>query len=109
MVAVLAAQSGSSGGGAAGLLILLPLILVFYFFMIRPQRQRMRQHSQVISSIESGDEVETIGGIYGTIREVHDDTFSIEISPGTTVRVSRGAVRRKVVEEEEEESPGSGT
>ena len=99
-----AEPSKGTGGGLTSLLIFVPLILVFYFFMIRPQRQRMRQHTDLISSLEIGDEVETIGGIFGVIREVHDDNFSVEISPGTTVRVSRGAVRRKVFQEEEESS-----
>jgi len=103
----LAAQSTGNGSGATGLLIFVPLILVFYFFMIRPQRTRMRQHSELLQALDVGDEVETVGGIFGTIREVHEDAFSIEISPGTTVRVSRGAVRRKVYQEEDQDSPGS--
>ena len=85
------------------------LILVFYFLMIRPQRTRMRAHQELLGNLDLGDEVETIGGIFGTIKAKSDDEFQLEISPGTTVRVSRGAVRRKVYQEEEEEqeTPGS--
>ena len=110
MVAALlaASSSKSTGNSLGGLLIFIPLILVFYFLMIRPQRNRMRQHQQLISALEVGDEVETIGGIFGTIRTMTDDEFMLEIAPGTTVRISRGAVRRKVYQEEEErESPDS--
>ena len=109
MIAVLLAADKTSGGGAASLLIFIPLILVFYFFMIRPQRNRMRQHQQLMGALEIGDEVETVGGIYGTIRGISDDEFQLEVSPGTTVRLSRGAVRRKVYQEEEQESPDSNT
>lgn len=94
------------------LVSLLPIILlvvVFYMFMIRPQRNRMRQHQELLQAIDVGDEVETIGGIYGTIRGKDEDAFLVEISPGTTVRLSRGAVRRKVWQEEDQESPGSST
>ena len=90
-----------------GFLPIILLVVVFYFFMIRPQRNRMRQHQELLGALDIGDEVETISGIYGTIRATDDDTFSIEISPGTTVRMSRGAVRRKVWQEEEEESSGT--
>jgi preprotein translocase subunit YajC len=68
----------------------------------------MRQHQELMRALEPGDEVETIGGIFGTIRSAADDEFLLEISPGTTVRISRGAVRRKVYQEEpEQESPDS--
>lgn len=103
MIGTLLAQSNNGGGGAATLLFFVPLILVFYFLMIRPQRARMRQHQELIGALDLGDEVETIGGIFGTIRAKTDDEFQLEISPGTVIRVSRGAVRRKVWQEEEEE------
>jgi len=113
IIATLLAQSGKSNGGAANFLIFIPLILVFYFFMIRPQRSKMRQHQELLGALEVGDEVETIGGVLGTIRGMTDTEFLIEIAPGTTMRVSRGAVRRKVYqpeeEEEEQESPDSGS
>ncbi len=106
---IILAQSKNSGSGLATILFFVPLILVFYFLMIRPQRMRMRQHQELLGNLEIGDEVETIGGIFGTIRTKSDDEFQLEISPGTTVRVSRGSVRRKVYQEEEEEqeTPGS--
>jgi preprotein translocase subunit YajC len=97
------AANSTSGGGAASFLIFVPLIFVFYFFMIRPQRTKMRQHQELLSHLDVGDEVETIGGILGTIRGTTDDEFLLEVSPGTTVRISRGAVRRKIYQEEEEE------
>jgi preprotein translocase subunit YajC len=95
----------NNGGGFATLIFFVPLILVFYFLMIRPQRTRMRQHQDLMRALEVGDEVETIGGIFGTIRAVTDDEFMLDVSPGTTVRISRGAVRRKVYQEEEQSSP----
>jgi preprotein translocase subunit YajC len=103
----LAADSTKGNSGIATLVFFVPLILVFYFLMIRPQRNRMRQHQELMRALEVGDEVETIGGIFGTIRSVADDEFMLEVSPGTTVRISRGAVRRKVWQEEDQESPDS--
>lgn len=97
----------NTGGGVATLIFFIPLILVFYFLMIRPQRTRMRQHQQLMGALEVGDEVETIAGIFGTIRGVTDDEFLVEVAPGTTLRMSRGAIRRKVYQEEEQESPDS--
>lgn len=91
------------------LVSLLPLLLLvglFYALMIRPQRRRVQDQAALMRSLEVGDEVETVGGIFGTIRRVGEDTLWVEISAGTTVKVSRSAVRRKIVKESGE-TPGN--
>lgn len=82
---------------------LLPLILlvgVFYFLLIRPQQRRVRKHQNLVSTIQQGDEVITVGGAYGRVGRMDDTSVWLEIAPGTTVRFSKQAISRKV-----EESP----
>ncbi len=88
---------------------------VFYFILIRPQRKRSQEHDQMISKIERGDEVITIGGMHGTIKQLGDDTVVLEVADGVTITFSRSAIARgltvhqaeeeEVEEEEEEEEP----
>ena len=94
--------SGSEGGAAAqqgGLMgMLFPLaifVLIFYFFIIRPQKKRDKQQKNMIDSISRGDQVITIGGFYGTVREVRDDSFQIEIAEGVRVTILKSAVQGK--------------
>ena len=73
-------------------------VLIFYFFIIRPQRKRQKQHEGLISSIGRGDQIVTIGGFFGTVREVRDDTFLIELAEGVRVRILKSSVQtRRVV------------
>ena len=72
-------------------------VLIFYFFIIRPQRKRQKQHDSLISSIGRGDQVVTIGGFFGTVREVRDDTFLVELAEGVKVRILKSAVQTKRV------------
>lgn len=72
-------------------------VLFFYFFIIRPQRKRQKQHEGLISSIGRGDQIVTIGGFFGTVREVRDDTFLIELAEGVRVRILKSAVQTKKV------------
>ena len=92
---------GGSAGGAQGMMgMLFPLailVLFFYFFIIRPQRKRQKQHESMISSIGRGDQVVTIGGFFGTVREVRDDTFLIELAEGVRVRILKSSVQTKRV------------
>ncbi len=86
----------AQGGSLMGMLFPLAIfILIFYFFIIRPQRKRDKQHSNMIASIGRGDQIVTIGGFLGTVKEVRDDTFQIEIAEGVRVRILKSAVQTK--------------
>lgn len=61
---------------------LLPMVLifvVFYFFLIRPQRKKDKQVKEMLNNLKTGDRVCTIGGIYGTIVGIKDDTVSLSV------------------------------
>jgi preprotein translocase subunit YajC len=89
----------AEGGGAGSLTPILMIVLLFgvmYFMMIRPQQKRRREAEQMQSSIGSGDEVVTIGGLYGTVSEVDDETVILEVAPGVRSRYARPAIARVV-------------
>ena len=97
-LALLGQADGGSSSGALGLL--LPLLLmggIFYFLLIRPQQRQRRKQAALLQSLEVGDEVQTIGGMFGTIRSLDDDRAIIEIAPGVEVSFLRGAIARKLV------------
>jgi preprotein translocase subunit YajC len=75
---VLAAASKSS---SSSLLTLLPLVaigLLGYFFFIRPQQRKAQAARQSQGSgYEVGDEVQTVGGVIGTVLEVHGDRYTL--------------------------------
>ena len=81
-----AAVAGEEMSGAASIISLvgslLPMILifvVFYFFLIRPQRKKDKQVKDMLANLKVGDRVCTIGGIYGTIVNIKDDTISLAV------------------------------
>ncbi len=94
MVQFLAQSSG--GGSYVGLLIPVLLLGVFYFLLIRPQQRRAKEQQALIRSVEEGDEIVMTSGIIGTIVEIddEDDTLTVEIAPGTQVRILRAGVGR---------------
>lgn len=75
------------------------LIAVFYFLLIRPQKKRVEQHQKLIGSVDVGDEIVTIGGLYGRITAMGDDEFELEPSPGTRLRFVKSAIARRVTED----------
>jgi preprotein translocase YajC subunit len=76
MLPVAAAKSSSNP-----LITLLPLVgigLLAYFFFIRPQQRKAQAARKAQGSgIEVGDEVQTVGGVIGTVLEVHGDRYTV--------------------------------
>lgn len=103
-IALVAQDSGST------LTAILPLVLlvgVFYFLLIRPQQRRARAQRELVMSLEVGDEVVTIGGMFGTITAVDDESVTVEVAPGTSMRFVKSAIARKLVRDEDlEEEAG---
>jgi preprotein translocase subunit YajC len=89
--------------GLANLIFLGFLIVIFYFMLIRPQRRRVEQHRRLISSIGVGDEIVTIGGIYGRVGRMGDEDIDLEVSPGTTIRIVKSAIARRVTQDVDDE------
>ena len=65
---------------------------IFYFLAIRPQRRQKQQHAEMISMLKKGDEVVTIGGMFGTVSAIGDDWVELEVAKRTRVRYLKRAV-----------------
>ena len=105
MNAALIAQQG--GSNVTFLISLVLMVAIFYFLLIRPQQRRVRQQRQLVESLKVGDEVITIGGMFGTILDMDDETITLDAGAGTRLKYLRQAVARKFVEESEEAGEGS--
>ena len=68
----------------------------FYALLVRPQRQKAAAHQALMANLHEGDEVMTMGGIFGRIQSLGDQVIELEVSPGTSFRVARSAISRKV-------------
>ena len=65
---------------------------IFYFLAIRPQRRQKQQHAEMVSMLKKGDEVVTIGGMFGTISAIGDDWVELEVAKRTRVRYLKRAI-----------------
>ncbi|AER66346.1 preprotein translocase, YajC subunit [Thermovirga lienii DSM 17291] len=93
-------------GGLVGMLLPLAVfVVIFYFLIVRPQKKRQRQHEEMLASIRKGDVVITAGGFWGTVREIKDDSFIIEIADGVKVRILKSSIQMKRSAVDAEASP----
>lgn len=92
------AQPQPQGGLGSTLIFVALLFGIFYFMMIRPQQRKEKERQKMIAELRAGRKVSFAGGLIGTIKEAREQTFVIELCPGTTVEVARGAVAAAIDE-----------
>ena len=88
----------------ATLILLAAMFVLLWVLLIRPQRQRQQKHQSLLSSVEPGDEILTVGGLYGIVQEIDDeDDLVVEVAEGIHVRIARRALAAVVKPEEADE------
>jgi preprotein translocase subunit YajC len=82
----------------------IPLILlVAWLMIIRPQRNARRRAAELSGSLDVGDEVVTIGGLYGQIVTIDDRSVELDVAEGVTLRFARRAIAGKAPVDEPED------
>ena len=87
-----AQEGAAAGGGIAQIVLLVGFVLIFYFLLWHPQSKRAKQHKQLVSNLDKGDEIVIGGGLVGRVTKVSDEFLSLEIAEGTEVNVQKNAV-----------------
>lgn len=88
-----AAQAGA-GDLVSMIIMIVAMVAIFYFLMIRPQRKKDKAVKNMLNALKVGDRICTIGGFYGTIAAIKEDTVTLTLgSLENTVVIARWAIR----------------
>ena len=75
------------------------MIAIFYFLLYRPQKKQQNRRRAMLDNLKKGDQVITIGGIYGTIVELGDTSLKLKIADGVIIEVVRSSVNANVTQQ----------
>ncbi len=93
----------SAPGGGGGLLAFLPMVLIFaifYFLLVLPMQRQRKQHQKMLQELRSGQQVQTSGGILGTILSLDDTAVVLRVKPdGVKLQVARSAIAATLSDE----------
>ena len=97
--------AGTTGGSWMTWVMILVIFAALYFFTIRPQSKRDKELRNLRNSLKPGDEIVTIGGIYGKIVRIKDDRITLQVgSDRTRIEVAKWAINNV---EKQSETKGS--
>ena len=86
-------QGGGGGGSIFSALVpILLVFLIFYFMILRPQQKKQKDRDKLLSSVQKGDKVITVGGMHGTVIGLEEKTVLVQISDDVKVKFERTAI-----------------
>ena len=94
-------STAATGAGGTSILVMVGwiaiMLVAMYFLMIRPQRKKQKEEKQMRENLQVGDEVVTIGGIYGRVISLKEDSMVIESkSDHSKLTVARWALQQNL-------------
>ena len=95
MIVILAQAAENQSGTVSTLILFAVLGVVFYLMIVRPQRTRVKKQQELSDSLEIGDQVQTVGGIFGSVRRIDEDGVVLEVENGS-LKFSKRAIATKV-------------
>jgi preprotein translocase subunit YajC len=72
--------------------MLFGLFIFMYFLIIRPQRKRQKDHTNLVDSLGKGDEVVMTSGMLGKITKIEGDYVVLEVNNNLTLKFQKVAV-----------------
>lgn len=93
LILLQAAEGGQQGNPIYTFVMIGGIIVVFYFFMIRPQQKKQKEERKFRESLNKGDRVITIGGLYGRIASVEENTLLLEVDNGVKLKFDKSAIK----------------
>lgn len=84
-----AAQQGSMW---PTILMMVALFAIMYFFMIRPQQKKQKEVNRFRDALAVGQDVVTIGGIHGTIKNIDGNIITLKVATGVDIRIEKAAI-----------------
>lgn len=91
-------ETAQAGGNMSFLIMMVLIFAVMYFFMIRPQQKKQKEIAKWRESIQKGDKVVTVGGIYGTVAEVKPGYILMEVDSSVKIKVDKGYIVKDVTD-----------
>mgnify|MGYP002520280085 CR=1 FL=1 len=94
------ADNAKNPGGASLILMVLVYAVLFgamYLIFIRPNRKKQKEEQKMRENLQVGDEILTIGGIYGRVMSIKDDSLVIEsLGDHSKQRIAKWALQQNL-------------
>ena len=68
------------------------VIGIFYFLVFKPEKDKQKQHKELINNVKKNDQVVTVGGIHGTVVNVKPTTVMVRVDDNAKMEIDKEAI-----------------
>lgn len=86
------ADGAGQGSSLPMFLMMGAIFLIFWLMIIRPQQKQQKQRQAMITALKNGDRIVTSGGLFATVKDVHEEYVVAFISDGVKVEIAKSAI-----------------
>ena len=83
-----------AGGPLGSFFPLIAIFLIFYFIVIRPEKEKQKEHKEQIAKLGKNDQVVTAGGMHGTVVNVKTDTIILRVDDNVRIEVDKESITK---------------
>lgn len=94
-------MQGQGAQSMTGIFFIVAMVAIMYFLIIRPQKKQEKETKQMLAKLSKGDKIVTIGGIYGVVSSVKDNSVVVKVDTDAKIEFTKTAIARVVNESEE--------
>ncbi|MDA9004020.1 preprotein translocase subunit YajC [bacterium] len=88
-----AATGADGGGNLSFILLMVGMCVLMYFMVFRPQHKRQKEHKSLMTSIDKGDEVITIGGMLGKVIRTEGEYLVLDVGSNVHLKFQKVSVQ----------------
>ncbi|KPC65177.1 primase [Streptomyces chattanoogensis] len=70
------------------------------FLMTRSAKKKQQAAQQMRNEMQPGTGIRTIGGMYATVKEIHEDSVLLEVAPGVHAIYAKNAIGAVLADDE---------
>lgn len=75
------------------------MIVIFYFMLYKPQKKEQQRRKEMLDNLKKGNRVMTVGGIYGEITTIRENTIMLKIAEKVEIEISRASINANISQE----------
>ena len=67
-------------------------MMLYYFLIIRPQKKKQKDHTEMLTKLDKNDEVVTSSGVHATVISVGEKTAIIRIAENVKIEIEKASI-----------------
>lgn len=68
------------------------VFLIFFFLIIKPEKDKQKQHKAMVNNVKKNDQIVTVGGIHGTVVNVKPATVIVRVDDNAKMEIDKEAI-----------------